>query len=863
MKNDAFLKIKPVFLKSYALLAAVESAVVFYYLASIRSETGNTIFAGYSLSRLILLVGAALPFILFGLIFLILNISPARSNRLILLLDNFLADKQKRFFVIAGSSVLIFFCVFFLLLPYGDLGRFSATLERLIPFMYFGVFFGAQTLLGQFLWREQKFYFHNLLQWKSIFMVAGILFAFVTLVAVWVSWSGVGLIPETYGWHAPGTPLPFAQFLVAFVVSLLFMFFNKRINVWYSSLWKGSKYLLKFETVIFLALWFTAFLVWQGEPVLRQSYFTPEPTAPNFEYYPYSDAGFYDTISQNILIGEGRNLEVVLRPLYVFFLALLHVIAGQDYKFLLALQVLSLSVIPALLFWVVSLLGNQSAGMLAAVLVIFREKNSIALTNIIEVSHSKLLLSDLPTMAFMVLLIYTLVNWLRKTDIDYPLGIVSGASFGLTILVRSQAQLLLPILLVGIAFSGGFQWRKTMLRVLVFMLGLLIVVTPWVWRNSQVSGNFAVENNEFYIRLFAGGYSEPGESIDVLPGESVDEYNARIRAQIVRYVFNHPLELARVYSSYFIHNEIISVVYLPTSLKLYDARGYVDNLPFWDDPYIDLANEYGVMFFLNLALITLGVAAAFDRLKFLGIFPLLIHLTYSLSVVIGRISGWRFVLPIDWILQFYYSIGVIQLFFIIVSVVWNRKLALETEGNILQHPNVPSPFFQRKTYFTVAGFLLIGLSLPMFELIMPVRYPALSQNELIERYVPDPLQFDGVEPVTASALKIFLETEPGATVLYGRALYPSYYERGDFWGESSANLLAASQFDRLQFYLIGPSRVFAFIPLERAPQYFPHASDVFVIGCEQDASLRVLIAQVDDQVLFSSPWAGLTCSELE
>jgi hypothetical protein len=862
MRVDILLNTKSLMLKFYALLAVLESAVAFYYLASIPTDSENVMVGGFSSGRLLLLTCVAVPFIVFGLIFTAISVSPICLNQGIFFTDNFLGVKRKRIFVVAFSCMLVCLNILFLLMPHGGLGDFAAIGERLAPLVYLGGFLGAQTLLGQFFWRNQQLYFQNLRQWKPIFWTATLLFALVSMVSIWVSWSRIGLKPETYGWHTPGTPITLPQLLIALFFSLLFMLFRIRNKAWHLTLWGKRKFSFKFETFVFFVLWLTAFLVWQGEPMRKQTYFTPAPTAPNFEYYPYSDAGFYDTTSQSILIGEGRNLKVILRPLYIFFLTTSHLIGGQNYNTIIAIQTLCLAFMPALVFLLVSRLGNyQSAGVLAAILVIFREKNSIALTNIIEVSHSKLLLSDLPTMAFTLLFVYALVNWLRKTNTDYPLGIVAGASFGLVMLVRSQAQLLLPILLVGIVFSGGFQWRKIIQRVLIFTLGLFIVITPWVWRNYQVSGKPAIENTEFYLRLFASGYSEPTDVRDILPGESFDEYSVRIKSQIIRYIFNHPVKIARVYSTYFIHNEISSVIYLPMSLRFYDLYSYVKSLPFWDDPYINLANGYGVLFFLNLGLIILGIAVAFDRLKFLGLFPLLIHLTYSFSVVTARISGWRFVLPVDWILQIYYSIGLIQLVVIIASVVWNKNLAVDTADNGLQNGTVHSPFFQGKTYLAMAGFLLIGLFLPMIELAMPVRYPSLSQNELIETYAVDNLQLDGGGQITASALKKFLETEPAATVLYGRALYPSYYEQGNFWGDSNSALMVAKQFDRLQFTLIGPVQSFAFIPLQDAPKYFPHASDVFVVGCKQGDFIKALIVKVDSRLLSYSPWNGLTCSE--
>ena len=94
--------------------------------------------------------------------------------------------------------------------------------------------------------------------------------------------------------------------------------------------------------------------------------------------------------------------------------------------------------------------------------------------------------------------------------------------------------------------------------------------------------------------------------------------------------------------------------------------------------------------------------------------PLLIHFAYSLSVVTARISGWRFIMPVDWVAQIYYSIGLIQLIWMLAAVVWNRVAVTEetaTETRPL--------FFHRKTYLAIAGFLLVGLSLPVMELALP------------------------------------------------------------------------------------------------------------------------------------------------
>jgi hypothetical protein len=167
----------------------------------------------------------------------------------------------------------------------------------------------------------------------------------------------------------------------------------------------------------------------------------------------------------------------------------------------------------------------------------------------------------------------------------------------------------------------------------------------------------------------------------------------------------------------------------------------------------------------------------------------------------------------------------------------------------------------RRFVLALTTFALIGLSLPLVQWIIPRRYPILTPEETVRAYAPDGLILENGETISPSDLLSFLQNEKGATVLYGRALYPSYYEKGRYWGDENPTLLAASEYDRLQFHLIGPRKTFAFIPFAAAPAEFPHATDVLIVGCESPLGIKALAIRVDGQprALTSSEWNGLTC----
>ena len=855
---------KPLLLKLYFLIGALEGAVVFYLLVSIPADLKNVVFLGYSLQRLLLLGGVFILFFLFGLFFLRINFSDDLLKKTILFVENVFNVRLQNFLLYFFSLTLLFFGAVLLLMPLERLTWYAAYVQRLAPVIYWGGGIGAQTLIAQYFWRGQKLNWGALFEWKKIFIIAGAVLGPLLAFFAWVNWTGIGLLPEKFGWHYPGAPIIFSQLFVAWVIALPFIIWSNAIEKWLANFQIRFPFHLRLDTIVCLVLWLAAFLIWWGEPMRKESYFTSAPTPPNFEYYPYSDAATYDQPAQIMIIGVGQDNKIILHPLYVFFLAFLHMIGGQQYDHVIFSQILFLAVMPALAYLLASMLGGRGAGILTAILIIFREKNAIALTNVIEISHSKLLMTDVPVTVLILLMIYLLIKWLGKPSTNNYLGVFAGASYGLAMLIRShQILLIITALFIGMAFSGGFQPKRAIQRISAFMLGLAIVVGPWIWRNYEVNGKAEIESSRSFIAWYAGAYTEPTDSAEILPGESPDDFSARIRRQVFQYVLHHPAQLARVYASYFIRNEIDSLIYLPMSLKLYDPRSYISSMRFWSDPLISFRTSSGPAFLMVLGLIALGISVAVQRLGFLGWLPLLIHFTYNLGTTIARISGWRFVQPVDWIMQLYYCIGLMALTALLISLMSGKLWTIINNKKEEEEPVNNLSAGIRTQQLLLVFFLFLGISLPLTEVLIPERYSEVAADRAIAQYVSPGFLLDNGDQITPLDLKSFLETEAGAVVLYGRAIYPRYYKAGEYWGSQGSYPLAMLNMDRLQFILIGDKRGGpVFIPMTKAPEYFPQASDVLVIGCNTKDGIQALAVKVNDHSSFvtTSPWHGLTCS---
>jgi hypothetical protein len=212
-----------------------------------------------------------------------------------------------------------------------------------------------------------------------------------------------------------------------------------------------------------------------------------------------------------------------------------------------------------------------------------------------------------------------------------------------------------------------------------------------------------------------------------------------------------------------------------------------------------------------LALLGLGLAAAWFKNGPLGLLPLGISLAYNAWTGLFLSSGDRFLVPVDWAVYFYQFLGLLALVSLVLTSVKGLREAVsawfcERYGGEAGS-GVSDRVDWRRLALTGGLILLLGLCVPLTELAFP-------------RVSPVPAQL--VAP------------GPGQLLLSGRAIYPRYYAAGD--GEPGSAKLGYGKTDRarLVFFLIGTQNTLVILPLKSAPDFFPNSGDVTIIGTQQD-----------------------------
>ena len=577
---------------------------------------------------------------------------------------------------------------------------------------------------------------------------------------------------------------------------------------------------------------------------------------PNHESYPSRDSAFYELVAQSILSGNGfLQSEVVPRPLYILSLTLFHLVVGNSYPAMILLQTLVLAFFPVVLYLIGKAVHSRMAGVFIALLGIARELTAIQATPFGYVSNSKQIMSDMPSALAIAILVLLVIRWLQDPLRRRIYPLLVGGSLGAIILVRSQAALFGPFIVLFSWLVYRKNWKRWLMDGLLVTLGVMIVVTPWLWRSWNLTGALLFDRPR-QVAMISQRYTSTAHELDLppAPGETDAVYTARLSQNIRSFTVQHPGVVLSFMTDHFTKNLIDSVLVVPINFSL---DNYKDNLlpvtPFWQDWDIELNAGSGLLLVVNLLLMGLGLAYAWHTMGWAGLSPMAIYLVYDLSNAMARNSGHRFILPVDWIIYFYYGLGAVQLL-VYLAAMLNSTQVIAQVNNTRDKSGEASekyhfPWFKALVLGVI--FLGVGLSVDLTRVVFPTRYPTQDNHGIIEAITqPGAINPAGLD---ATTLANFL-SQPGAVALWGRGLFPLMYEPGvRTIGYPS---MEPRDYERLGFELIVPSYYHVSLRMPKSPGYFPNASDVIVIGCAgQDNYVDAIAIKVigKQQMVYTSP----------
>ncbi len=692
-----------------------------------------------------------------------------------------------------------------------------------------------------------------------------------------IAWTRLGFHPQPVTWQDPAPPLVVAQVLMALAAGwLLGWFWNRPQGRWPRRLLRVG---LLLGLVVFTG-WF-----WEGAPIGDEGFVRFPP--PHNRYTPVSDARVFDRAAQAALVGDHPvfwpwDHHALLKALYWG----LHALVGVDVEPVVRVQVWLLTLWPLALFGLGYRLASPQVGFTAALLLVFQQRNAMALGSWITAGHPKLLIAAPWTaLGVTALTLGMVLALMHRRATGWAMAL--GGGLVVLSLIRLNPLGLAPLFAGALAAAwwSRRQWWVGLWALVAFTVGLSAAWLPWLtyasastqyppWRIFQLWRN--IPSRKLPVTPTptptpvpptpTPGGQESGAFGRARPGGS-SGFPVGAGFAFAVHRWSRPLGLPAteplprqevllqpralyLFAEHAAHNLVGVFMQLPTFP--FASFPYLGKLawavPYWKpdwDGWIPPSEKPGLVAWL--VLLAIGLGEGLRRRGWAGVFPALVLGTYAVAVAVGSSSGGRYLPPMLWVVHLYAAWG---LHTVLREVgLWPREAGDSQPEDSAHH----AQGIDRRPLLVWLVFpaVLLGVTYPVLNPGEP-QYPPPHPRLLLQAVEDDAALREALEPYWPRLEALLQER---GRVVYGRMLYPAFWPQGTrlYQLPFYPSPLPASG---LTFEIVGnvPRASFFYsflLPLAEPPRAgdVPHGADAYVVLCGR---LAYLLA-----VRLDSAWAVL------
>jgi hypothetical protein len=829
-KNQPFKK-TPIYknTRSFYYLILIQSFTAALWLLLIPKEPEHAVLLGYSLKRLALLLPI---FLLPAIGFVVTTLLERRSGLQAWILDERRRLKTARLMVMSGFllALMIWVFAFFIhfLRFFPDIGAYI----RLLPVLSLYFLFGIEAVLFVpfFLFRKERFVHKKKADWKlSVFWIS-----VITLISIYIliELTGLGKSPVWVSTTPLGIPLLEGQIWFLCGVFVLMI-----ISAYAWSAVPGQNKGITFkqkDLLIIFSLWLLALMLWMSLPLPEHNYFAPSVRPPNFEKYPFSDAEQYDYNSLYVYFGSIKDF-VVSKPLYVSFLAILHAIGGYKYNDIIFLQTIIIAFFPAVLYLIGKELYSRLGGFGIGLLAILREVNAIQASTMANVSNSKLLLSDMLATLVVAIMVLVIIRWFKYSEkrLSSHIFIVGGLTAMLN-LMRIQTMALIPFILLLIIIRYYKQPKKILLSSGIFLLTVGVLLAPILIRNHSITDVYWLDNPSSSHGLYK--YFLVGSDLEVnIPDAQTSADLVNRNFTIIFKAFSQNLKQTLLFiSDNYFRNLISTMLILP--VRLGNNVPVIEYLtithPFWAEVYSqpNILNAFVVS--LNILMIALGYAAVHKKYPWSAFVILLVYSAYNLSSAVVRLSGWRFIQPVDWIILVFFAIGILECIIWALEKIFKRDLRVDSEMLDEKSAGVINP--KSNAMWNVGlglMFFTAGAFIPLRESLLPSSYPQFNRVDACTEI--ETLVAGGPYSDLTESIAEFCAADD-TILLKGFGFYPRFFDEGEgYYDRSYDHYFGKQDYSRIVFRIAGQRNGKVYIKTDESDIQFENGALVYVLGRDE------------------------------
>jgi hypothetical protein len=842
-----------------ARLIIAQSIAAALWLLLIPGDEANALILGYSSRRLALLLPPIVLACAAGLVADLLRKRPAWQ---VYLTDDARRASLAHGMVVTGallsSAMLALFTFYHYILRFPDVGAFF----RLLPLMLLFFLTGIELILfvPLVLFKSEKKdtpRVNALWRSRALWIALAVLLAVLALIEI----TDLGKQPVRVSIITLGVPLLEGQvWFTAGSLALLLL-----CKLAWSSIPSRPRNLSRrhFDLLIFFLIWLVAFAFWMRFPLPEHNYFAPAVRPPTFEKYPFSDAEYYDYNALYVLFGALEGF-VVSKPLYVSFLTILHFLVGYDYGRVVLLQTALVALLPAVGYLIGKELHSRLAGGGLALLLILREANAILASTMANVSNSKLLMSDVPATLIVAVMVLVTICWCKadKNRLTHHVFLLGGLTAMLN-LTRIQTLALIPFFLVLIIIRSFKRWKQALLGIGIFLLTVSLLLAPILIRNHAITGVYWLDNPASSSALYSFILKGSNIDLEVEQAETSEQVLDRNFTVIFTAMRENLGQMVAFIFENFSRNIISTILILP--LRLGNNIPFEDMLRMASPFFMEVYSQPGLLnlavLLVNLCVIAVGFAAVWRKQPLAAAMVVLTYLAYNASSSAVRLSGWRFIQPVDWIMLIFFVAGLIELIVALLRSLSRRDFAYQFADNA-----EPQPRKNTLVPNLIAGvaFFIACAFIPLREGLLPPTYPPYDPQAVCAE-MRDIVAADQTQ-IPAQDVYDFCLAD-STRVLKGYGFYPRFFKAYEgYYDRVNDQYFGRQNYARLVFRLAGKRRGKIYIKTNQPDIRFRDGDLVYALVYDRpkaDAQL-VIVGESEPVVIYADPILGgeLTFSDL-
>ena len=385
-----------------------------------------------------------------------------------------------------------------------------------------------------------------------------------------------------------------------------------------------------------------------------------------------------------------------------------------------------------------------------------------------------------------------------------------------------QTLILLPfiILFAIIKYRNypRFFWLK---NAFIIIFTLILTISPWVLRNYSLTGEFVFDQKE-QTDFVAYRYTA-----DTKGESNQEESNTNFVFTVITTIIKSPSFFISFFINHFTRNVICTLMVIPPNLQGHSFESLYKTTDWWTSHQLLLKPSETIGLFIIFCVIIFGIIRGYKKVGFSGLIPLLLFFGYNISNGLVRNSGGRYNLPVDWVGYTYFAIGAISFVHLFLIAGKQDEIKPSTIEPIKNPRELGSI---GKTISYILLFVFISSLIPITEIIFPKQFGSITNNELKKLVEMDPRLYAYVNN---------LMDNPDKIIIYGKELYPKFYQSGQ--GEPGSAWVAYSKqdYDRIGFQVIhSDGRSNVIFKTKDIPRFFPNRMEVLLIGEYQTAYIK-------------------------